>query len=257
MFISGGFKSCEFGSADSMILTDAFFGSADSKRLAGSRGWRSGLRTLVDFPASRDSRSNCGTPGLPKPELEAGGWSLDGGGSSSEVGESGRFAEGGHVLQPVESPPSKVESAKLGPSISALAAQRNSPQRFGAPRFTRASRKPTGDGEATPGEPDLGAEDVPAEPAETHALQFMYTSKWLRAVSRSAHFFRFTRGSIRKDWPVAGVRRAEDAAQSERLFRTRGNKAAPAARDKGAALISDAFAEAQPEEPQRVNLLSD
>ena len=96
----------------------------------------------------------------------------------------------------------------------------------------------------------------PAGPAETHALQFMYTSKWLRAMSRSAHFFQVMRGSIRKDWPVAGVRCAEDAAQSERLFRTRGNKAAPAARDKGAALISDAFPEAQPEEP-RVNLLSD
>ena len=185
-----------------MILTDAFFGSADSTRLAGPRGWRSGLRTPVDFPASRDSRSNCGTTGLPKLELEAGGWSFDVGGSSSEAGESGKFVEGAHVLQPVNSPPSKVESAKLGPSISASPRKEILLRDSGHRASPRASRKPTGDGEATPGANLTWVQKTcPADPAETHALQFMYTSKWLRAMSRSAHFFQVMRGSIRKNWP--------------------------------------------------------
>ncbi len=84
-------------------LTGAFFVRVHSKGLVGSRGWKSGPGTPVEFPVIRPGSRNCGTTGLQKPELEARGWKFLGGanmGDPSAALPSTALRAGGAGWQP-------------------------------------------------------------------------------------------------------------------------------------------------------------
>ena len=137
-----------------------------------------------------------------------------------------------------------------------LAAQRNSPQRLGAPRFAASVPQTDRGWRSRTGRIWPGCRRRARRAGgDTRFTIHVYLKVAESGVAFCAFFSRYEREHSKK-LAVATARRAEDASQSGRFSQARGNKAAPAARDKGAALISDAFAEAQPEEP-RVNLLSD